>query len=172
MEGLPLSFDFKIFLFSIVNFGILFFILKKILFMPVYNVLEERKVKIKKGLDQIESAAKEREIVGAEKEKILATAGKESEEIIQQAKKLEKEIISQSRKEAEKIIKLSREDIEKEREDLKREMRVLLMDLVTDAADRALLNISTQENQNNIIERSILQSLQESSIDMYEKRDN
>src|SRR4030042_1369818 len=108
MEGLPLSFDPKIFLFSLVNFAILFFVLK--------------------------------------------------------------EILNKSKTEAEDIIKSSRNSIEKEREEIKKEMSSLLIDLVSAATDKALLNIGKQENQKKLVETAILQSLKESKIEMDEKK--
>ncbi|MFH0856431.1 MAG: F0F1 ATP synthase subunit B [bacterium] len=162
MEGLPLSFDPKIFIFSIVNFVILLFVLKKVLFAPAYNILAERKTKIKKGLDQIEEAKKEREQVNIDKVNILAKASEDSQEIIKQAEKEKKEIVNNGEKEAENIIKESRGDIAKEREELKREMHGALIDLVSVAADKALSNVNKQESQNKLIENAILQSLQDS----------
>lgn len=162
MEGLPLSFDPKIFLFSILNFAILFFVLKKFLFAPAYNILAERKAKIKKGLDQIEEAKKEREQVDIDKATIIAKASEESHEIIKQAEKAKKEILNKGQKEAENIIKESRDDVAKEREDLKKEMHGALIDLVSAAADKALSTVSKQESQNKLMEHAILQSLQDS----------
>lgn len=166
MESLPLSFDPKIFIFSIVNFGILFFVLKKTLFTPVYNILEERKSKIKEGINQIKQATKEKEVANLEKKELIAQTRKESEEIIRKAEKTRKEIIKQGRDEAERLIEMSRKDIVKEKEDLKKEMNVLLIDLVAAASDRALSNISKQENQTKLMEKAILQSLEDSSLDM------
>lgn len=161
MEGLPLSFDPKIFLFSIVNFVILFFILKKFLFIPIYNILTERKNKIKKSLEEIERVKNERELLTAEKDDIIAKAGKESQEILKEAEKMKKEILNTGREEVEKIIKSSRESIGKEREDLKKEMHILLVDLVTTAVDKALSNAG-KENKTNLVEAAILQSMEES----------
>lgn len=170
MEGLPLSFDPKIFVFSLVNFAILFFILKKFLFAPLYDILEKRKTKIKESLGQVKKIEKEREIIGAEKEDIITKAGQESQKIIQQAEKMKKEILNHGREEADRIIKNSRVSIEKEREELKAEMNNMLMDLVFTATSRALSNLSKEDGQNKLIEKAILQSLQKSSADVESKK--
>lgn len=169
MENLPLSFDPKIFLFSIVNFVILFFILKKFLFGSIGKILEERKAKIKDGLDKIKRATEELESAKKEKEKIILNAGKESEEIMKKAGAMNKEILKKGKEEVEIIIKNSREGIEKEKEDIRKEMHSLLIDLVATATDKALLNIGKQDNQGKMIETSILQSLQDSSVDIDKK---
>ncbi|MFH1564334.1 MAG: F0F1 ATP synthase subunit B [bacterium] len=169
MKGLPLSFDPKIFLFSIINFGILLFILKKFFFAPIAKILEERKSKIKDGLDTIKKATEELEKANIEKEKIISGASKESEVIIKKTEEMKKEILKNGKEEVEEIIKSSREGIKKEKEDIRKEMHALLIDLVASATDKALLNISKQDNQGNIIEKAILQSLQESSADVDKK---
>lgn len=169
MENLPLSFDPKIFLFSIVNFAILFFVLKKFFFVPIYKILEERKFKIKDGLSTIKRATEELETAKMEKEKIISNAGKESEEIMNKAGEMKKEILKKGKEEVEIIIKNSREGIEKEKEDIRKEMHALLIDLVATATDKALLNIEKQDNQGKMIETSILQSLQDSSVDIDKK---
>lgn len=161
MEGLPLSFDPKIFLFSIINFCILFFLLKKFLFTPIYNILQERKNKIKESLLEVEQIKKEREHINAEKEQIIALAEKKSLEIAGQAEKMKKEIIAKAKDEADKIIQASRDDIAREKEDLKKEMHVTLIDLVTTAVDKALININSAENKNKIVETAIINSLKE-----------
>ncbi|OGF20633.1 ATP synthase F0 subunit B [Candidatus Falkowbacteria bacterium RBG_13_39_14] len=170
MEGLPLSFDPKIFLFSLVNFAILFFVLKKFLFAPIYKILEERKSKIKDGFETIKQASAELETAKEEKNKIISNAGKESKDIIKNAEAMKKEILNKSKTEAEDIIKSSRNSIEKEREEIKKEMSSLLIDLVSAATDKALLNIGKQENQKKLVETAILQSLKESKIEMDEKK--
>lgn len=165
MGELPLSFNLNIFIFSIVNFAILFIILKKFLFGPMLNILEQRKTKIKESLDQVRQTEQEREKVRTEKEEIIFKAEKESQGIIQQAEKMKKDILNQGKDEADRIIKASRDSIEKEREDLKKEMHVMLIDLVTASVNKALASIGRQENQGRIIETSILQSLQEASVE-------
>ncbi len=170
MENLPLSFDPKIFLFSIINFGILFFALKKFFFAPIYKILEERKSKIKDGLEKIKQASAELEATKEEKEKIISNAGKESEGIMKKTEAMKKEILKKGKEEVEEIIKSSREDIEKEKEDIRKEMHSLLIDLVATATDKALLNIEKQDNQGKMIEASILQSLKDASVDADERK--
>ncbi|MFH0926772.1 MAG: F0F1 ATP synthase subunit B [bacterium] len=160
----PLGFKPEIFFFSIVNFGILFFLLKRFLFKPVHGILEERKAKIKEGLDQVELVKKEREGMVAEKEKIILEARKESEKIVTQADKMKKEIISCAQEEAGKMVKQVKAEMEKEREILKREMYLKLFDLVTMASEKAFANISKQEKHTKLIETAILESLKDPSV--------
>lgn len=169
MSNLPLSFDPKIFFFSLINFLILFFVLKKFLFAPIYKILEERKSKIKDGLDTIKRATEELEKANMQKGEIISKASKESEEIMKKAEEMKKEILKKGKGEVEEIIKSSREDIAQEKEDIRKEMHALLIDLVATATNKALLNIEKQDNQGKMIEASILQSLKDTSADADER---
>ena len=54
-----LGIDWKIFLAQLVNFGIVFFVLKKFAFSPIQKLLKERQSKIEKGLDDAARSASE-----------------------------------------------------------------------------------------------------------------
>ena len=56
-----IGFDSVKTLFLVGNFFILFFLLKKFFFKPILEILENRKEKIKEGLEQREIARKEKE---------------------------------------------------------------------------------------------------------------
>lgn len=76
--------NWKLLLAQIVNFGILFFVLKRYAYGPVVAMLEERRAKIKKGLEDAaaseqalrDAEAKEDEIVEAANKRALATVAK------------------------------------------------------------------------------------------------
>ena len=59
----------KLFIAQIINFAILLFILKKFLYEPIAKMMEERKAKIKQGLDDAEKAKKT--LLEADSKKIL-----------------------------------------------------------------------------------------------------
>ncbi|MFH0854355.1 MAG: F0F1 ATP synthase subunit B [bacterium] len=168
MEGLPLSFDPKIFLFSLLNFGILFFVLKKFLFMPIYNILEERKKKVKESMEQIKKISEKMEEADMEKNKIISSADKKSQEIIKEAEKTKVEIIKKGKEDLGKIIESSKESIEKERNDFKKEMHSLLIDLVSSATNKVLAGVGKKENQKDIMEAAILESLKETPLNIGE----
>ena len=54
-----LGIDWKIFLAQLVNFGIVFFVLKKFAFSPIQKLLKERQSKIEKGLNDATRSASE-----------------------------------------------------------------------------------------------------------------
>lgn len=99
MEGLGL--DWKIFLAQIVNFGLLLFVLKKLLYGPLVKAIDERNKKIDSALknsEEIENKLKKIEDQEAdllkkakdrakkEKDDLIAIATAEKEKIIEEAK--------------------------------------------------------------------------------------
>jgi F-type H+-transporting ATPase subunit b len=127
MEALGL--DIKLLLAQIINFGILFFVLKKILYKPVIKILDDRKKAIEessknskkieeelrnleerktKAIDTIQNEAKK------DKEKLIAMAQEEKKKIIDEAKKTAEAEIAKSVKKIEAAHEESLEKIKKE----------------------------------------------------------
>ena len=86
---------------QIVNFLILFFVLKSFVFKPVLKLLDERTKKISQGLKAAEENIKSKEKFEEQKKTELGKARKEVEKIIAEAKK-------ESQKQGELIIESAR----------------------------------------------------------------
>ncbi len=71
---------------QLVNFGVIFFILTRILWNPLTNHLEARSAKIQKGLEDAAAAANARRNAEAEAEKILAQARVEANQLVEQGR--------------------------------------------------------------------------------------
>ena len=80
-----LGFDWQMALANLVNFLIIFFVLKRYAFKPIKEKLEEREKKIKTGLEDAEKSATEWRMTQQTREKTLFDARKESNEIVGQA---------------------------------------------------------------------------------------
>ncbi len=81
-----LGIDLKLIIAQIVNFALLFWLLSKFLYKPVTGLLEDRRVKIDKGLKDAEKAGKDRANAEVEAEKIAEKAYKDANEILKNAK--------------------------------------------------------------------------------------
>ena len=86
---------------QIVNFLILFFVLKSFVYKPVLKLLDERTKKISQGLKAAEENIKSKEKFEEQKKTELGKARKEVEKIIAEAKK-------ESQKQGELIIESAR----------------------------------------------------------------
>jgi len=110
MEALAsLGIDWKLLIAQAVNFLILLFILKILLYKPIIKLLDERKTKIEKGLADAEKSTKNLEKAELDAEKIREKAYKESNEILENAKSEAndeaKTIVKKAEKQADEIRK-------------------------------------------------------------------
>lgn len=80
------------FVWQIVNFLILLFILNKLLYKPMLQMLDDRKKSIEDAINSAETAKAEAEALRKEYETRLAEAKKEAQDIIAKATKLGEEM--------------------------------------------------------------------------------
>src|ERR671910_3409580 len=113
--------------FQVINFLILLYLANRFLFKRVLSFLDERGQKISKGLEDAETAARDRELARAEREAAVAEARKEAAEMIARANKIAEdtrnEILSDARSEAEKVTERAREEITAEKDRAMAEIR-------------------------------------------------
>jgi F-type H+-transporting ATPase subunit b len=100
------NFGFEPILFfaQIVNFLIIFFVLKKFLYKPVLRLLKERRDKIAEGLRQADEAAKLLEQTLQKEEKILKEAQEKARQLIVDAKSETEEMLKNSEIETKKKV--------------------------------------------------------------------
>ena len=89
-----IGFDWHVALANLVNFLIIFFVLKKFAFTPIQKMLRERREKIEKGISDAQKA-----------EKNLSRANIEKEEIIKEAQDNANRILSTSQADGKNLIK-------------------------------------------------------------------
>ena len=101
-------------IFALINFFILLFCLKKFLYKPLFNMLDERAATIAKNVDDAEQARDEANALKAEYEASLKEAQTKAQEIIQNANKLGEEtraeIVAKAREEAARASEKAREE--------------------------------------------------------------
>lgn len=137
--------------FQIINFLLILYLLNRFVFRRVLALLDERQERIAKGLEDAESAARDRELARAEREAALDEARKEAAAMIARATKIAEdsrtEIVATARAEAEKVAARATEEITAEKQRAIAELRSQVADLALDAAGRlvkAEMNAPTQ----------------------------
>jgi len=125
MEALGINIGYL--LMQIFGIGALLFILKGLVYGPLLRVLEERKAKIAKGLEDARQAAIARDNADADAKKIMdearAEAAKIRQEATAQAETQAASIISQANEEAKGIVATAREDAKAERDQILADLR-------------------------------------------------
>lgn len=140
------------------NVILVLWLLSTYLFKPVLNMLNERTRRIQESLNAAEQAKADQANVRKEYEAELARARQEAAAILAQAqeraKGQEAEIIAQARQEADRIRVEAREQAVQEREQLLRDLKDQVADLVTATATR-VLGAELKLNHERLIEESL-----------------
>jgi F-type H+-transporting ATPase subunit b len=161
MEGVLI--DWKILVGQTVNFLILFFLMKKLVFPRFFSILEERQKTIEKEKRTIEELEEKKKEIEIEKERILNQAKEKAELILREAKekakKKEREILEMAEKEKEKIIEEARKTGEEEIERMKKEFLEKNIETVLVIAEKFLEKKIDPEKDKRII-LSLLKELE------------
>ena len=140
----------------IINFLVLLFLLKKFLYAPITNMLDERKKRIAEGLAAADVARREAE---EERQKLMAQLEKERAEAQQriaaasaQAEKVKEEILTEARREAESIKTRAVEEAEAEKQRILAEAHKQIAELAMLAAERVVREGLDEKTQHKIID--------------------
>jgi F-type H+-transporting ATPase subunit b len=105
---------------QIINFGIIFFALRALLWKPILNMLDSRTAKIQKGLEDAAVAANARRNAEVEAEKIVSSARADVSKAVEEGRvrgeDVRKQIVAEANAEAEKIRAESRSAAAAERD--------------------------------------------------------
>jgi F-type H+-transporting ATPase subunit b len=139
-----LGFDWKVALANLVNFLIIYYLLRNVVFKKLGHAIKERQEKIQKGLDDAKKAETALVMAESEKDGILREAQKQSKKITEEADKKAKIIISDSKKEgnleAEKIKGDALKDIEKVRLETEKKLQKDFVNMVLDGVEKVSVN--------------------------------
>lgn len=149
------------FLGQVVNFLILLFILKKFIYNPILNKLDERAKTIKKGIKAAEANVKKQEEMELEFDKKMTKASKEADKVIAQAKEdavsVKEEIIASAKKDAQKMMEKKEIEI---KELLSKQEKILekkVVDVAAKMTKKVLQNALDLKVQEQIIESQLNQ---------------
>jgi F-type H+-transporting ATPase subunit b len=141
---------------QVINFLLLLWLAKRFLFKRVLGLLDERNSRISKGLEDAETAARDRELARAEREAAVAEARKEANEMIARANKIAEdtrnEILTEARAEAEKVSTRAREEIVAEKDKAMAEIRGQVAELALAAAGKLVRREMDGPTQRRLVE--------------------
>lgn len=151
--------EWTLFLAQVVNFLIVFFILKKFLYKPILGMLKSREDAIKKGIDDSEQArillekAEERERV------LLKKAQVEAKELLADARKQADDIIAKSEEktklQVEKMLKDAREQITSETREAEKRLTKDIGDLAVTYLRKSVDELFTDKDQEAVMSKAI-----------------
>ena len=128
--------------FQLINTGLVFIVLKKLLFKPVLNIIESRENDIQDNLAKGELAKSQGIALKNEYEEKISRAKEEGQEIIKRAtlraEQKSEEIISEAKQEATHIKEKANKDIELERQKVMNEIKDDISDIALLAASKVI----------------------------------
>jgi F-type H+-transporting ATPase subunit b len=153
MEALGINLGYL--LMQIFGIGSLILLLTGLVYKPLLKVLDERKAKIAKGLEDARQAAIARDNADADVKKILDEARAEAAKVRQdatvQAETQANGIVAQAREEAKAIIEAARGDSEAERDQILSDLRGQVASLAIAAANKLVGESLDEKRQRAII---------------------
>lgn len=134
------GFDWQVAIANLVNFLIVFWLIKKFFFKPIKKTIKERQEVIDKGLEDAKRAESALMSAETQKEQIVKEAHKDSAKITEEANKKGQNIISDAKKsgqeEAEKIKADALKNIEKNKLDIEKKLQKDYVNLVLDGVEK------------------------------------
>lgn len=153
-----ISLDLTTFVLQLINFMVLYFVLKRFLFEPITNLMNDRSQKISDQIDQAIEREEEAEELKVEYKKRLQDAKAEAQDIIEdsrrRAQRNKEDIINEAKAEANKKIQRAEKEINRAKQQ------------AVDSLKDEVTNISVQMTK-QLLEQSINKDLQEKTIESY-----
>ena len=151
MESLGI--DIKVMIAQVVNFGILFFVLSKVLYKPLIKILDERSANIKKSLENSEKIDQEltkiQEKQNSLLEKAKSQAAEDRAELIKLAKNEKEKIISDAKQQAARQVQKGLDQIRSEELAMQERIRKDFMD---EAVDNLAKKLAKSKNKFPLLE--------------------
>ncbi|WMJ79673.1 F0F1 ATP synthase subunit B [Clostridium sp. MB40-C1] len=148
--------NIRIIIYTLINFGLLYLILKHFLFKPVNDTIDSRKNEIESNIKKAEEDKKQAEIFKVESEKEIREAKVQGKEIVQQyklkAEKVSEEIISEAHIEAEKIMERSNKEIERQKEKAEDDIKQNAISLAIQLSSKVLEETIDEEKHRQLIQ--------------------
>lgn len=149
----------KLLIAQLVNFAIIVFVLQKLLYKPILDMLNKRKKEIAEGLAITERMKAEEEKFNEKQEKALAKAREDAMGIIEdakkQAKEVEKELVADAHTQAAAIITRAKAEAAETHTAAQTSLRKEAIALATTMAKRLLSSVLTAKEQHAYIEKRV-----------------
>jgi len=154
-----LGINAKILIAQLINFAVLFFVLYKFGYKPIFEFLNKRKKDIEKGVVNAEKAEKKLEEVGEHEKEVIKNAKKEALVIIEEAKGVGEEkreiIIKKAKEEIGEIINQEKAKMQTEKAETLKEIKKEIADLVVISLEKVLKEGIDEKRDKEIIQKVV-----------------
>jgi F-type H+-transporting ATPase subunit b len=146
----------------VINFIVLFVLLRIFLYKPVLKMLDERAKRTAEAMEQAEATKKEYEQARVEVQKQIEKGRQEGQAFIAQAMQVGERLKEESRqvatKQAQTIVDRTRSELEVERDKIVGDLRREFVDISISAAEKVIKETLDKEKHRKLIEETLRES--------------
>lgn len=150
--------EWQLLLAQIINFVIIFYLLKRFLYKPIFNMLKKREDAIKQGLSKADESKKALDEALVKEKKIIKEAQDTAKKIIQEAKEnsvtVAKEIEEKAKKQADQMVADARVQIDREARQAEKELEKHVGELSVKILKQSLDNVFTDKEQTEVVAKA------------------
>jgi F-type H+-transporting ATPase subunit b len=146
---------------SLMNFAVFFYIVWRVVLVPVGARLGERRERIEQGLKDADAARRDRESAADQRQAVLSEARREASDILARAQKLSDEVREKGLADTQAEIERQREralaDIDAERKRALADVRGQVAELALLAAGRVVGETMSSERERRLVDEFLTQ---------------
>jgi F-type H+-transporting ATPase subunit b len=144
---------------TLIAFGITFFVLRKYAFGPIQKTIDERRDRIRQAVEEADNARNEARELLEQNRAILAQARSESAEILAEARRVADAQLERGKQEAEterqRRMEETRRQIEAETARAIGQIRSEVADLTVEATERVVGKVLDSADQRRLVEEAV-----------------
>jgi F-type H+-transporting ATPase subunit b len=146
---------------SLMNFAVFFYIVWRVVLVPVGSRLAERRDRIEQGLKDADAARRDRESAADQRQAVLAEARREASDILARAQKLSDEVrdkgLADTQTEIERMRERALDDIDAERKRALADVRGQVAELALLAAGRVVGETMSSAREKRLVDDFLAQ---------------
>jgi len=144
---------------TLISFGITFYVLKRVAFGPIQRIIDERRDRIRKSIEEADYARAEARRLLEEHKQLRAQARGEAEEILSEARRLADALRERVREETDadrqRRLEETKREIQAETTRALEQIRSEIAILALDAAERVTRRSLDEKDQRKLIDDAI-----------------
>lgn len=152
-----IGFDWQVALANLVNFLVIFFILKRFAFKPIKKIIQERQNKINQGLENAQKAESDLMMADVKRDEIVKHAENNASLIIAEAAKHGEEVMDRAEKKAQqeaiKIMAQAAKTNEQEFQKMQKELKEKSINLVLRSTEKLLMEKMNDDKNEEYIKK-------------------
>ena len=162
-----LGIDVKLILAQVVAFFMLFFIMKKLIYKPVLNLLEKRRSMVEKSVHDAQKIEERLTALEEERKKVLSEAANNAMAVMEKAKKEAEEerqkALITAKKEISSLAERYRDQLRSEKDQMFDELKADVANLIVDSCEKILRKEFDKEDQKRL-EKAIKEEISSAQL--------